>query len=52
MKKTDILIVGGGPAGIVIAVTARKNNPTKKIINFHNRLISGFLLFHITFRHI
>jgi len=25
MKKTDILIIGGGPAGIVAAVTARKN---------------------------
>ena len=29
--KTDILIIGGGPAGIVAAVTARKNHPTKKI---------------------
>ncbi|MBN1258836.1 FAD-dependent oxidoreductase [Candidatus Peregrinibacteria bacterium] len=32
MAKTDILIIGGGPAGIVAAVTARKNNPAKKII--------------------
>ena len=31
MKKTDILIIGGGPAGIVTAITARKNNPKKKI---------------------
>ncbi|MCK4540539.1 FAD-dependent oxidoreductase [Candidatus Parcubacteria bacterium] len=31
MAKTDILIVGGGPAGLVAAVTARKNNPGKKI---------------------
>ncbi len=31
MTKTDILIIGGGPAGVVAAVTARKNNPTKKI---------------------
>jgi NADPH-dependent 2,4-dienoyl-CoA reductase/sulfur reductase-like enzyme len=31
MKKTDILIIGGGPAGLVAAVTARKNNPGKKI---------------------
>jgi NADPH-dependent 2,4-dienoyl-CoA reductase/sulfur reductase-like enzyme len=29
--KTDILIIGGGPAGIVAAITARKNNPSKKI---------------------
>jgi len=29
--KTDILIVGGGPAGLVAAVAARKNNPDKKI---------------------
>ncbi|MEA3463948.1 MAG: FAD-binding protein, partial [Patescibacteria group bacterium] len=32
MNKTDILIVGGGPAGLVAAVVARKNNPNKKII--------------------
>jgi len=31
MTKTDILIIGGGPAGVVAAVTARKNNLTKKI---------------------
>jgi len=30
-KKTDILIVGAGPAGIVCAVTARKYYPSKKI---------------------
>ena len=32
MKKTDILIIGGGPAGLITAVTARKNNPDKKIV--------------------
>ncbi|MCK5491275.1 MAG: FAD-dependent oxidoreductase, partial [Candidatus Pacebacteria bacterium] len=32
MNKTDILIIGGGPAGLITAVTARKNNPNKKII--------------------
>ena len=31
MAKTDILIVGGGPAGLVAAVTARRNNPNKRI---------------------
>jgi len=30
--QTDILIIGGGPAGIVCAVTARKNNHSKKIV--------------------
>ncbi len=29
--KTDILVVSGGPAGIVSAVTARKYYPDKKI---------------------
>ncbi len=29
--KTNILIIGGGPAGIVAAITARKNYPSKKI---------------------
>ncbi len=29
--QTDILIIGGGPAGLVAAVTARKTYPTKKI---------------------
>lgn len=32
MRKTDILIIGGGPAGLITAVTARKNNLDKKII--------------------
>ena len=31
-KKVDILIVGGGPAGIVSAVTAHKYYPDKKIL--------------------
>ncbi|MEA1937259.1 MAG: FAD-dependent oxidoreductase [Patescibacteria group bacterium] len=31
MTKTDILIIGGGPAGLIAAVSARKNNPEKKI---------------------
>jgi len=31
-KKVDILIIGGGPAGIVSAVTARRYYPDKKIL--------------------
>jgi NADPH-dependent 2,4-dienoyl-CoA reductase/sulfur reductase-like enzyme len=31
-KKTDILVVGGGPAGIISALTAKKYYPKKKII--------------------
>jgi len=30
-KKTDILVIGGGPAGIISAVTARRYYPNKKI---------------------
>jgi len=32
IMKTDILIIGGGPAGIVTAVTAKQNYPEKKIV--------------------
>ncbi|MCD6227060.1 FAD-dependent oxidoreductase [Candidatus Micrarchaeota archaeon] len=32
MRKTDILIIGGGPAGIVAAVTAKNNYPLKRIM--------------------
>ena len=35
-KKTDILIVGAGPAGMVSAVTARKYYPDKKIVVLKN----------------
>jgi len=31
-KNTDVLIIGGGPAGIVCALTARWNYPEKKIL--------------------
>lgn len=31
-KETDILIIGGGPAGIVSALTAHQNYPEKKIL--------------------
>lgn len=29
--KTDILIIGGGPAGVVSAITSKKNHPEKTI---------------------
>ena len=32
MEKTDILFVGGGPAGVISAVTAHRYYPEKKII--------------------
>lgn len=35
-KKTNILIIGGGPAGIVCAVTARKYYPDKNIVVVKN----------------
>jgi len=31
-KNTDILIIGGGPAGVVSAITSRKNYPSKKVM--------------------
>ncbi len=32
MKKVDLLVVGGGPAGLIAAVTAKKNSPEKKVL--------------------
>jgi NADPH-dependent 2,4-dienoyl-CoA reductase/sulfur reductase-like enzyme len=32
MNKADILIVGGGPAGVVAAQTAKRNYPDKQIV--------------------
>ncbi len=31
MQKTDVLVIGGGPAGIIVAVTAKVNYPDKKV---------------------
>lgn len=35
-RKTDVLIIGAGPAGIVSAITARKYYPKKKILVIKN----------------
>jgi len=32
INKTDVLIIGGGPAGVVAAVTTKKIYPSKKVI--------------------
>jgi len=32
MKKTDVLIIGGGPAGIVTAVTGKSSYPDKDFL--------------------
>jgi NADPH-dependent 2,4-dienoyl-CoA reductase/sulfur reductase-like enzyme len=34
MKKYDVIIIGGGPAGIITGVTAKKQNPEKSMIMF------------------
>jgi len=31
-KKTDVLVIGGGPAGVVSAITARRYYPSKHIV--------------------
>ncbi|AEH46003.1 FAD-dependent pyridine nucleotide-disulfide oxidoreductase [Thermodesulfatator indicus DSM 15286] len=36
MKKAEIVIVGGGPAGITAAVTARRHYPDKKVLLIRN----------------
>ena len=30
-KKTDIIVIGGGPAAVVSAITAKKHNPNKSV---------------------
>ncbi|MCK5029649.1 MAG: FAD-dependent oxidoreductase, partial [Bacteroidales bacterium] len=34
MKKFDVIIIGGGPAGIITGVTAKKQNPEKSMLMF------------------
>ncbi|MBN1353172.1 MAG: FAD-dependent oxidoreductase [Candidatus Omnitrophica bacterium] len=36
IKKTDVLIIGGGPAGIVSAITAKRYYPDKNILIMKN----------------
>ena len=36
LDKTDILIIGAGPAGVVCALTARKYYPDKRIVVMRN----------------
>ena len=36
IKKTDILIIGGGPAGLVSAITAKRYYPDKNILIMKN----------------
>ena len=31
-EKQDVIVIGGGPAGIISAVTTRKYYPDKKIL--------------------
>ncbi len=31
-EKTDVLIIGGGPAGIILAATGKKNYPDKNFM--------------------
>lgn len=31
-KQTDVIVVGGGPAGVITAITARKYYPDKKVM--------------------
>ena len=35
-SKVDVLVIGGGPAGIVSAITARKYYPEKRIVVMKN----------------
>lgn len=32
MKKYDVIIIGGGPAGIITGVTVKKQNPDKSVV--------------------
>jgi len=34
MKKYDVIIIGGGPAGIITGVTAKKQHPEKSMVLF------------------
>jgi len=40
MTKTNILVIGGGPAGVIAAVIAKKKNPSKKVILIRENKVS------------
>ena len=39
MTKCDLLVLGGGPAGLIAAVTAKKSNPQKKVFLVRNQAV-------------
>ena len=40
MIKTDILVIGGGPAGVIAAITAKRKNSAKKVVLIRENKIS------------
>ena len=40
-KNTNVLVIGGGPAGIISAVTAKKYYPDKKVAIMRGTITKG-----------